>query len=759
MATKYEKSDFDMAALVKSAQQKRESRESARQSTPAPEQESSRSPVSVASNLESAHDGDYVQMEDGGAIVIDHEEQLAKMREADKTGKALMELVTSPDLISANEYIPDYGEDAPDNYDPGVQYINENPYDTNTKKLKDIKKNYSEFTFGVEGLVDANSEEGRLVNEALEKLRTGEVILPTPEEYEEQKKAAEERKRQRRERLSGKVQDQTTNNSQNQPTQSQVIDTKPTIPKKDDGSELEMAEMPENAIIRKGAVEQMAELMNESSVTPIKPKKSSVVVAAPQEDKDSAAEAIKAAEAALQTPVEPAVPEPEEESGMVIESPKHDSQPRENGAPDTPIVTEPTNELDEAVREEIPTELIPENKTRVKPAPIDLAGMEEELEDIKSAPRQNQEVVDAEATEKPNVTVINVPQGEANDFLKSMPLEAYDKVVQSKSIQVNKVELRDVPTATRRVESIADYRALKQRRSVNRPTELAERVLINSGIIVTLKPATSMEMSTIFKTMVDNETDWMKVYQFAFEHTVNTSIGKLSYDQFVAYVAPADVETILHGIYEISEPGERKIQVMCGIGDGGCGAPYEVKIDTSTLPSIDKLPQESKDRIAEIIKARNDIQKAKAIQMASPTMNVKVCQLDDRYLYIRPTTGHMIIERTDRLIDIQEAYGPFIVLLIMYVEKITISYQVREDVKPETMDLTDIDIICEELKTITDEDLEAIKSIIANDINDFEPVRYSLKGQFTCPNCGLTKTEIDCQISDLIFQKVQRMLE
>ena len=52
---------------------------------------------------------------------------------------------------------------------------------------------------------------------------------------------------------------------------------------------------------------------------------------------------------------------------------------------------------------------------------------------------------------------------------------------------------------------------------------------------------------------------------------------------------------------------------MCGIGDGGCGAPYEVKIDASTLPCLDRLPQESKNRIAEIIKARNDIQKAKMI--------------------------------------------------------------------------------------------------------------------------------------------------
>ena len=33
----------------------------------------------------------------------------------------------------------------------------------------------------------------------------------------------------------------------------------------------------------------------------------------------------------------------------------------------------------------------------------------------------------------------------------------------------------------------------------------------------------------------------------------------------------------------------------------------------------------------------------------------------------------------------------------MYVEKITIEYSVREDSEPEVIDLTDVDIICEEL--------------------------------------------------------------
>ena len=741
----YKNGDFDMDALVKNAQKQRESRQIKKQTTQS-QQKLSNDHITVASDIDSAHDGEYVADELGGAIVLDSEEQLRKIQENDKTSKSLMALINSPDLISdINGYNPDYGEDAPEGYDPGVQFITENPYDPKTKEIKKIKEGFSGLTFGINGLVDANSEEGRLVAEALEKVRSGEVVLPTPEEYEEQKRQREERKRQRREQLSGKSEPENKPNQKNQNTV-ETVSRRRDI-RNPERSDLHMAEMPENVIVKKGAVEQMAENMNEQNVT-TNVSTRRPVVAVEEEPKKTESNVVRAIHAQPEpepVPLDPVeIPEDDSEGGLIIDTPKKkNTEPVENAGEVTPQQTE-----EPEYREE------PQQQQRAH-QPINLADMEEAYEEAKEAPVMTPE---EEAEEKQTITEFNVPAEEAGTFLKSMPLEAYDKVVQSKSIKVNKVELRSVPVASRRVESIADYRALKQRRSANKPTEVAERVLINSGFIITLKPATSMEMSVIFKSMVDNETDWRKTYEFCYEHTISTTIGKLSFDQFIADVSPADLETILHGIYEVSEPGNRKIQVMCGLGDGGCGAPYEVTIDTSTLPSIDKLPERSKERIKEIIEVRHDIQKAKELQLNSPTVDVKVVKLDDRYLYIRTTTGHMIIERTDRLAEIQENYGPFIALLIMYVEKITIEYSVREDSEPEVIDLTDVDIICEELKSLSDDDLDNIKTLIADELNDYEPVRYSLKGQFTCPNCGLTKTEIGCQISDLIFQKVQRML-
>jgi len=269
---------FDMANMVKKAQAQQKARDANKQNTSRPPQARRALVVTrqTSSDINTARDGDVYVGEDGvGGIVIDNEERARKMQENDKTGKALIELTNAPALITdANEYKPNYGEDAPEGYDPGVEWIKNNPYDKKSLDMVEIKKNFSKLTYGFNGLVDINSPEAKVMAEAMEKIRTGEVILPTPEEFEQQRREAEERKRQRRERLSGKKQQPVKNRPAKPKTEkvSRKPDPKPVeIPKKEEEpAGPQMAEMPENTIIRKGVLEQMSEIMNETaSVTPV----------------------------------------------------------------------------------------------------------------------------------------------------------------------------------------------------------------------------------------------------------------------------------------------------------------------------------------------------------------------------------------------------------------------------------------------------------------------------------------------------------
>lgn len=748
--------DVDVADLIRQSREQRLAKQ-----TNASKSSASQKPVNTVrvlqkeSDLAAAKHGEYVQTEDGmGALVVDHEEQARKMRENDKTGQALLNLIHSPGLISdANEYIPNYGEDAPENFDPAEAWSNDHGTEDPLKaaKLKDLKQFFSEFAAGPNGLTD-DPVEAEAVATAMEKLYTGEVILPTPEEYRQQKEELAKKKKERKERLKNRAA------KPNQPNQRPVqqrpdkhIQNPP--PEPEPGSELKMADMPEHVIVKKGVVEQMAEMFGNTpnQAENGSAKQNRVAIANPGKPpiKQNNTTKVAPPQATRAEEIQEVAPETThgvktygaDGGGIVIDTP-----PQQIPIPQQ----EPEKEPDAST--EIPQPQVTPGKV------LNLAQMEDEVSEYEN----EQAEADAEAASQVQepVTVINVEKGKADDVIRQLPFDTYDKVVKSTTIQVNEIDLKDVPVATRSITSIDEYRALAARRKNNKSNEVTERVLINSGLIVTVKSATSMEMASIFKNTLYNDTDWAKTYQFCYEHTVTTSIGRLSYNEYVAKVSPSDIETVLDGIYELSETDERTVELNCGENDGGCGSTYTAKFEPKMLPNATKLPKESLERVKEIVDARNDIVHAKEIQNNSPTCIVKCAKLGDRIIYIRSTTGHMMIERIDQVDQIADRFNSLVALLILYVEKITIELpSVRDDVPAAPIDIISVEALCEELKSLDDEELEQIKYIVSEKIQDYRPMTYSLKGNFVCPNCQMVRTEIPCNISDLVFQKVQRMLE
>mgnify|MGYP003571241807 CR=1 FL=1 len=719
MANIHERGNFDMTEILRKSQEQQKAREAAKQKASSTNKQSVA--VQKSTDIASAQHGDYVETADGtGGILIDHEAEIEKMRENDKTGKALMQLVKYDGLISeANAYRPEYGENAPEGYDPGVEWIKQNPWDPKTKELKKIKEGFAGLSYGIEGLVPIDSEEAHRVAEAMEKVRTGEIVLPTPEEYEMQRQAAKERKRQRREKYSH-------NNNKSPKKQETVVNPKErnSIPIEEENPEPQMAEMPENAYITKGVMEQMDEMNNST------PKRT----------------------------VNVSVKQPEQQ----VVAPQNINNAVDNDVIAQQIMNDPSLDVELPMEDdqEVGGIEIEQNAQQPK-QPIDLFQVQENLDEASNdevSEDGNQNNTSDTASES-NVMVINVPKDEVDNFVKQMPVETFNKMTSADVIQINEVELKDVPTATRRIDSIAEYRAIRNRRKdKNKPTQLRERALPNSGYVATVKPATSMEMSTMFKSpTLNSDIEYQKLYDFCYTHMVDSSIGRMSFAEFVNNTDPAELEDLAYDIYAMSETSERKISIHCGEGDGGCDQFFEITVDANTIPDISGLSDEYKNRVKEIIEVRNDLNSAKELQKNSPIMKYKVVRFGDSYFYVRKTTGPMMTSRDDRLVEIGEKHGQFVALLILFVDKVVVTYQEREDVEPRTVEFTDVEMICEELKSLDDDQLDTLKDIIGNNIEDFPKMTYSLKGDFVCPNCGKRRTRIPCSVTDLIFQKVQRM--
>ena len=552
---------------------------------------------------------------------------------------------------------------------------------------------FSKLTPGLpgHGLVSADSEEGRLVAEAFHKLETGEIVLPTPEEYEKQKEEAKKKRDQERAERQAKAKEALKAQTARNDTKEQPVVER---------EEPQMAEMPENAVIKKGVDELMSALETGNTNHQVQPDTTPNV-------------------------------------GTPIENPASNRNDNSNEQVVQPVREKP----------QMPPQ---------KPATFNLAEAEEEVkENAENAPEVES---DTETIKPEEVVHIDVPAGEADTLMEHLPLGTYDKVVKAKVIKVNEVELKDVPTATARVTSIADYKRLAKRRPKTKTAEVTERALINSGFVITLKGATSLEMATIFTSPNTTDVDWEKEYNFCYEHTVGTSLGKLSYNEFLAKVDPTDIETILDGIYEISETDTRNVSIICGTNDGGCGQSYEVEVKISDLPNLDEVTDEMKARIKTIVDAKNSVDETRRIVEDSPTSIVKTIKLDDRYIKLRPTTGSMMIERIDRIDSIGQTYSPLVAILVLYVESITVQIQERPDVEPVSYLLDTVDLICEELMHLDDDELQCVKDVVTNELPQYRAITYSIKGPCKCPHCGNVKKSIPCSISDLVFQKAQSVL-
>ena len=709
MEPKHERSSLDMAELLKAAKSQQQERNKQVVENKA-KQNNSGIKVNIQSDLASASHGDFVMTDDGVAgIVIDHAEEARKMQENDKIGKSLLELIDDNSLIiDANKYEPNYGEDAPEGYNPGEEYIKNNPYEDKTRRMKEIKDGFSNLTYGIEGLVEKGTREAVMVEEAMEKLRTGEIVLPTPEEYEKQK---EEAKRRRKEKK----------NPDTKVKKEPIKEKEPVITEddSDDIFEPRMADVSDNVVIKNDLDNLLSSLEDNST------NKSSEVI------KDK-----------------------EDKSNELL--PNNDNSQTENviikkGVDD--ILSAIENETVETMEEKETPTVVEEQQNA--PTPINLVELEQELEE--DASNQSGEDSPQEEIKPEEVVTINVEKGEAETLMENLPIETYNKVVEAKVVKVNEVELKDIPTNTTRITDIAAYKRISRRRPSVKTAEVTERVLINSGFVITLKAATSLEMATIFKSPTSEEVDWEKEYSFCYEHTVGTSIGKISYNEFVAKVSPSDIETILNGIYEISETDTRKISIRCN-ADVGCGEVYDADVEIAKLPKLDSLSDESKERIKKIIAAKNSIDDSRRIVQESPTSIVKQIKLGDRILSIRTTTGHMMIERMDRVNDVAMTYGTLIALLILYVENIIITYKEREDAKEQSFLIDNVDLLCEELKHVPDADLEIIKTVVTDELVEYPTITYSIKGPVKCPHCGHVDNEIPCFISDLVFQKAQSVL-
>lgn len=351
-----------------------------------------------------------------------------------------------------------------------------------------------------------------------------------------------------------------------------------------------------------------------------------------------------------------------------------------------------------------------------------------------------------------NVVQFNVPAQNTRDFINSMTNDEMKKVTKASTIIVNEVKEMNIPTASRVISSFDEFK-----RVVNRHTEVdsVETVLMNSGYMATFKGCGALAMATLLPTSPDEPIDYGKQYQFCYDNLVNTSIGKLSYNEFCLRTHLNDLPTCLLAILRASDPDESQITLECA----ECKTEYDVKYRLSELLDLDSITDEMNAQVEKVANARHTYEDAMKAHMESPVMQVKYAQVTDnnnRYtIEIKPANGNITIERVPLLRALSARYSQYVAAIITYIPSITI--EVLDDSGTnvvQSFNIVDPYAIADIMTSFRLDTVKAIGKIISSVTQlEYPSPKYSFKGKFKCPKCGREEDHVSCTIESLVFYR------
>lgn len=355
--------------------------------------------------------------------------------------------------------------------------------------------------------------------------------------------------------------------------------------------------------------------------------------------------------------------------------------------------------------------------------------------------------------EQPNVVQFNVQSQDADRFLTNLNPVEREKVVKSDTLIVNEIKSLDIPVATRTITSLNEFKKVLPRQS---HSGVIKTPNINSGYSASFKGCGALALATI----IPDESgiiDWHKRFALCYDNLVDTSIGKLSFNDFCARTHINDLPNMLFAILRASDPDENMISLECA----GCGRTYEQKYKLSELLDLDSITDDMSERIDEIMSNESIKEKAMEIHQASPVMTSKYVQFDQGYqkviMELKAPNATTFIEITPHMTYLIEKYSKFVAGILPYIAGVYLIFTPEGSDKEETYHITDVDSIAEILRDLDKTCIQAIGKTLEN-VKEYDSPTYSFKGSFKCPHCGRLETKIPCTVDSLIFYKVEQAI-
>jgi hypothetical protein len=272
-------------------------------------------------------------------------------------------------------------------------------------------------------------------------------------------------------------------------------------------------------------------------------------------------------------------------------------------------------------------------------------------------------------------------------------------------------------------------------------------VAAQSGYMAKVSPLVHKDLVNMLYGNLGRYEYKKSVYRVVWEKMFETSVGKLSFDEFLKYTSVEDMETFFYGIYSSTFPNEGTFKYYCE----ECGSEHEYKVNhgnlikTTDRDHMKKLIDEvSKNSTSfEKMKEYSLLGKGEAIQLSESGLifELKTPSLFDSLEILR-TVPEETIDK-----DAVSVTNMLYVNRVLIPDKEKIGYT-EESKKTSLLRIID---------NLSIDDANELQNSIFDKVDE-NRISYSIKN-IKCHDCGTEVKDIPISIEDilftLIFEKVQ----
>lgn len=327
--------------------------------------------------------------------------------------------------------------------------------------------------------------------------------------------------------------------------------------------------------------------------------------------------------------------------------------------------------------------------------------------------------------------------------------EEREKLRRAKSIKLEEVETVSLETIkTKKMKKKGDIGKILGRMSDMNITNI---VLPFSGYTAQIKGLSALELVSFVDGTDNKLLDAQAKWQLIHSKIVNTSIGKMSFNDFLLNTAMQDYNTLIYGLLCSTYPEEDKMPMTCK----QCGCDFEHKYTIQSLLRAEKMDDKLKDEFMHIVDSSYSEETARKAHEESLLYSVVRLKL--------PVTGYIIeiycqsvydlINKSIKELDDQDP---------KYATASILSTAVKTFYVPDTeaddgsyYEIDSADDITKILYSLPDTDLNIIQKK-AEELYDGMVMEYGFM-DIKCPNCGCYIPSKSTRLDHILFYKYRQV--